>query len=119
MAQSAAPRLKEVNTDDIEQQLAALKADIAGLTKALADYGQAQGNNLSAAASDTAHAAKVKSADAAHQAAVHAEEAYLMARAKANDALSRTEDSVRQNPAAAVGIAAGLGFLAGLLTARR
>lgn len=119
MAQSASPRLKEVNTDDIEDQLAALKADIAGLTKALADYGQAQGANLSVAASDAADTAKVKSSDAAHYAALRAEEAYLVARSKATDAMVRSEDAVRQNPATAVGIAAGIGFLAGLLTARR
>jgi ElaB/YqjD/DUF883 family membrane-anchored ribosome-binding protein len=119
MAQTTAPRLKEVNTDDIEDQLAALKSDIAGLTKALADYTQAQGNNLSATASDKVDAAKVKSADAAHQAAVRAEEAYLVARGKANDALAISEDAVRQNPATAVGLAAGFGFLAGLVMARR
>jgi ElaB/YqjD/DUF883 family membrane-anchored ribosome-binding protein len=119
MAQATTTHLKDVNTNDIEDQLAALKSDIAGLTKALADYGQAQGKTLSVAASNGVETAKSKSEEAAHLAAVKAEEAYHLARDKAGVAYAKSEDAVRQNPAAAVGIAAGIGFLAGLLTARR
>jgi ElaB/YqjD/DUF883 family membrane-anchored ribosome-binding protein len=122
MAQSASTRLKDVSatdTADIEAQLAALKSDISGLTKALADYGQAQSKTLSEVAATTAANAKASGEDAARRAAQKADEAYHLARDKAGEAYAKTEDSVRQNPAAAVGIAAGIGFLAGLLTARR
>ncbi|WP_376874530.1 DUF883 domain-containing protein [Albirhodobacter sp. R86504] len=122
MAQSATTTLKDVSktdTSEIEAQLAALRSDVSGLTKALAAYGQTQGKNLSEAASTQAASVKASGEEAARIAAQKADEAYHLARDKASLAYMQTEDTVRQNPAAAVGIAAGIGFLAGLLTARK
>ena len=47
------------------------------------------------------------------------EEGLAQAQKSASDAYHQTEASVRENPAAAVGIAAAIGFVVGLLAGRR
>lgn len=93
---------------DVNQQMAVLREDIANLTAAVADYGKAQGLHLKSAAAqkaaDVAQSSAEKAAAMKHQAEV---------------AYSDAENAVRANPAAAVGIAAGIGFLVGMIATRR
>ncbi len=93
---------------DLEQQIKTLRDDILALTSTVASYGQNQGARLANKASD----------GAAHLNGM-AKDATELARLKAQGLYDETETAVRQNPAASVGIAAGVGFLVGLLLSRR
>ena len=107
MVQSAKNNVAELS-GDVNQQMAVLRDDIANLTAAVADYGKAQGLHLKSAAAQ-------KAADVAHSGA----ETAAAVKHKAEVAYSDAETAVRANPAAAVGIAAGLGFLVGMMATRR
>ena len=83
--------------EDLSKQLDELKADVAKLVETLAAMGRAQGEHV---ADDLrARAEKMRA-----QGSASAAEAELMA---------------RERPAAAMGVAAGVGFLLGLILARR
>lgn len=107
MPQATKNNVTEPNTD-VAKQMAVLREDIANLTSAVAQYGKAQGSRLKSHAADTAS----DIADGVSHAA-------SAVKARAEKTYSDTEDAVRANPGMAIGIAAGLGFLAGMLTARR
>lgn len=107
MAQAAKNDLSELNAD-VSKQMAVLRADIASLTEIVSDFGAAQGKKLKANA-------KVKAADLSESSAATA----AALKTKAEDAYTDAEDAVRANPSAAVGIAAGIGFVVGMLSARR
>lgn len=94
--------------DDLAQQIEALKDDIAGIARTLAAMGRAQGE----AAVETARAgAETLKANGAA--------AYGAAAERASTAAAGAAEAVRQRPAMALGIAMGLGFLVGYLTARK
>ena len=99
--------VSELN-NDVSRQVAILREDIAALTAAVAEYGKAQGNLLKESASNRAASVANYGAETAQAVKARAEKTY-----------SDTEEAVRANPAAAVGIATGIGFLIGLITARR
>ena len=84
-----------LSVDDISVQLAVLKDDIASLTSTMADLTNA--NQAKSTAQDLANSG----------------------RDKALEAQQTAEDFVRTQPAAALGIAAGVGFIAGLFATRR
>lgn len=107
MSQTEKSNVAELNTD-LSKQVAVLREDIAKLTAIVADYSKAQGGQIKAMMAD-------KAADLAESGATAA----TAAKATAKVAYSEAEDSIRNNPASAVGIAAGLGFLVGLMTSRR
>ncbi|MGO4909622.1 YqjD family protein [Pseudorhodobacter sp. W20_MBD10_FR17] len=107
MAQVEKSNVAELNTD-LSKQVAVLREDIANLTSIVAEYSKAQSAQLKSKVEE-------KAADLAETGASAAQ----AAKATAKVAYSDAEDSIRENPAAAVGIAAGLGFLVGLLTSRR
>jgi ElaB/YqjD/DUF883 family membrane-anchored ribosome-binding protein len=107
MAHPSKSNVSERN-DDVNHQLTVLREDIANLAAALAEYGKAQGQSLKAAATE-------KATDTAEAGT----EAMQRARAKAEVAYSDAETGIRENPVAAVGIAAGLGFLVGMIATRR
>ncbi len=107
MAQAPKNNTSELNAD-VAQQLAVLREDIATLTATIAEYGKAQGSAMKASAAEKAAEFAQTGASAADAIKAQAEKSY-----------SDAEEAVRTNPAAAVGIAAGLGFLVGMLTARR
>lgn len=94
--------------DDVRDQIAALQADMAALTRTVGDYGKARG--------DDAKASAVRKAE---EIRARADVLRNDAEAQLRTGYAQAETAVRDNPAAAVGIAAGLGFLVGLLSARR
>jgi ElaB/YqjD/DUF883 family membrane-anchored ribosome-binding protein len=81
---------KNTSIDDLASQIDTLKNDLAKLTHSLSDYGVAK-----------------------------TEAAAATARDKATEAQLHAEEFVRTQPATSIGIAAGLGFLIGMMTARR
>lgn len=97
-----------LSSEDLESQIAALKADVAALTGTLKGMGVQQGEALKASAMDSASALRKRGEETAAEVQKTAQEYYATA-----------ETRVRDNPAAAVGIAAGVGFLAGLILNRR
>ena len=78
-----------------------MKDDIASLTSTMADL------------------TKAKSAEAASTAKSTAQDMANSGRDKALEAQKTAEDFVRTQPTAALGIAAGVGFIAGLFATRR
>ena len=108
------PRLETINASDnaavgeISTQISALKADVAGLTAALGQYVKAQKNNLGNAASDGMHAIHDHAVDQMNAARHMGEKSYANA-----------ESLVRNHPAGSIAVAAGVGFLVGLVTTRR
>ena len=96
------PSNSNVSVDDLADQVKGLKADIAELTKSLSDYGTS------------------KTSEAAHAARAKAEEYGRAGRDKALEAQMHAEDFIHKQPATALGIAAGVGFLVGMImTSRR
>ena len=92
----------------IQEQLDAVRADISELTRIIGAYGQAQKEQLSASAHARAEKLKQDARDGLTEAELRARGAY-----------DQAETAVRDNPAAALGIAAGLGFVLGLMSSRR
>lgn len=106
MASSASTSVKngkatDVTVQDLSDQIAVLKSDISALTSTLGDFSKAKGT----AAADIA---KEK-----------ASEAVAAGRDKAVEAQLHAEDFIRTQPATALGLAASVGFLVGMFTARR
>lgn len=96
---TAASKSNGTNSDyeALEKQIAALKADISALSGTMKDIGAARAGAIRE----------------------QGEAAVEQARAKGRAAYDQAEASVRDNPAMAVGIAAGIGFLTGLILGRR
>ncbi len=92
---------KDATIEDLSTQIAILKDDIAALTGTVSEYGMAKGRS------------------AADQAKSAANDMAQSGRAKAAEAQETAEEFIRTQPATALGIAAGVGFLVGLVTARR
>lgn len=107
MVQSVKNSAAELSSD-VNEQMAVLREDISNLTAAVASYGKAQGLELKSAAAHKAAELAESGAQTAASVRKNAEVAY-----------SDAENAVRTNPAAAVGIAAGLGFLVGMIATRR
>jgi ElaB/YqjD/DUF883 family membrane-anchored ribosome-binding protein len=108
MAEPAAKVAPEATAAELQDQIALLKRDIAELTATVAKYGREQSANLKAQAQAHLRNAKETGAERLSEAGDYA------ARKVAD-----TEDYVRENPATAVGIAAGIGFVVGLIMSRR
>jgi len=87
--------------EDLSAQIDILKKDLSNLTSALSEYGAAKTDEV-------AQTAKAKAA-----------EVRAASRETAADAQLQAEEFVRTQPATALGLAAGLGFLVGMFTARR
>lgn len=96
------------SADDVRDQIAALQADIAELTRTVGEYGRARGGEARTAAQNKAEELRNRADHLRHDAEAQLRSGYAQA-----------ETAVRDNPAAAVGIAAGLGFIFGLITARK
>ena len=92
---------KAASVEDLSEQIDILKNDLSNLTQALSDYGVAKSNDAKRAAQQTAAEVQNASRDAARKAQAQAEE------------------FVHNQPATSLGLAAGIGFLVGMMTARR
>lgn len=97
---------------EVAAQLAALRADLDGLRAAVADYGQAQVDDLREKVQDTTADLRARGEAKLRAGAEAAQE-------QAQDAFNRTADFVARQPGTAIGLAAGLGFLLGLMMQRR
>jgi len=97
-----------VNTAKLREDLAAVMRDAEALIRASADQG---GEKMTEAR------ARIRaSLDAAKARVVDAERAAVQ---RGEDALHATEDYAKRNPWQALGVAAGLGLVIGVLLARR
>lgn len=92
---------KETTLENLSAQINILKDDIAALTGTVGEYGKDRGRAAANSARSTAN-------DLADQ-----------GRKKALETQDATEEFVRTQPATALGIAAGVGFLVGLIATRR
>lgn len=99
---------KNVEVGDLSEQIATLRNDLGALTQTIADLGRSKGDEAIAAAKSKAYDARDAAAEKAEAARVHA----LQLQEQAND-------FVRRQPATALGIAAGLGFLVGFMGSRK
>ena len=91
----------DLSVEDLAKQIETLKADLATLTTSIGDVAKAKGI-------EGAAAAKLK-----------AKQVTDAGREKALEAQLHAEDFIRTQPATALGLAAGLGFLVGMISARR
>lgn len=99
---------KEPSVSDLTKQIETLQKDIGELTGLMAEMGKAQAARLSDEAEAKAQRLKDKGEATAHA-----------AKEQMEDLQGQANEFIRTQPAAAVGIAAGLGFLFGLLMTRR
>ncbi len=94
--------------DQLSEQVAALKQDIADISQTLSGLGKSSGQ---AASEHMRHqAAQMRDAGQEH---------LYSAQHKAEELGQHAADTVRNQPAAAVGLAVGLGFLLGFMTGRK
>lgn len=103
MAQSKTP-----DSDDLNAQIATLRQDIASITDTLGAMAKAQKDSMSEAAQKRYDQARARGADAISS-----------AQAQANALNEQAHEFVQEKPALSLGMAAGLGFLVGVLTTSR
>lgn len=100
--------MAQAQPSDVTEQMAILRDDIRSLSETITELAQAKGVEMSQAAKD-----QVASARETANAGVDA------AKQQAAQLQGQANDFVRDQPAVALGIAAGLGFLVGMLTTRK
>lgn len=98
----------DTTTQDVADQMATLRADIGALTSLVTELAQNKGADLSDAAKEQVSAVKQSARDHAEAAKDQAQQLQDQATAFARD-----------QPAVALGVAAGLGFLVGMLMTRK
>lgn len=101
MAKTPNANGSQITLEELSDQITLLKRDIASLTETLGEYGKAKSEEMR----DTARGAAQDLSDAG--------------RLKAMEAQKQAEEFLQTQPGTALGIAAGLGFLVGIITARR
>ena len=99
---------KDISTGDVADQIDTLKADIATLTSLIGELSEAKTKDMRDKAYDAGRKARETAYEKGHEARETAEAYYAEA-----------EETVRRQPMASLGLAAGLGFLVGMMTARR
>ena len=99
---------KEPTIEDLSRQIEELKADLSGLAETLKALGVAQTRAAAEEVKGRAESARAAGAQQVED---------LQVRLEAM--LGEADKIARDRPATAMGIAAGLGFLVGLLLARR
>ncbi len=105
---SSAAKSAKDDVQQLSEQIGILRKDIAEISDTLASLG---------AHSKEAAAANVKTSVARLQ--QRGEAGLEMAQSAAEDLGNQAADAVRSQPAAAVGLAIGLGFLLGFVSGRR
>ncbi|RKF14872.1 DUF883 domain-containing protein [Roseovarius spongiae] len=98
----------KVTVDDLSKQIETLKSDIGAITTILSDLGMQKGSEAQQRVRDAALHARERGEAHLHD-----------MQARAEDLGSQAANAVRQQPATAVGLAVGFGFLVGLLTSRK
>lgn len=106
--EAAAEAEVDLRVAELQAQVAALKSDLGELTSAVTRYSRAQAESL-----------KAQAAEGIRYAQDVGQEQLAAASEYAGRKYAETEDYIRTNPTTAVGIAAGIGFLFGLIMARR
>ena len=99
---------ESVTTAQLKADLAAVLRDAEMLIKATSEQGSENFTAAAARVRESLEAAKLRLRDAE-----------IAARRHGEDAVHATEDYVKQNPWQAIGIAAGVGLIVGVLLARR
>lgn len=94
--------------DDLSAQIETLKEDIGNITETLSAMVKAQGEDVTESAKERLAEVRDRGADRAAQ-----------AQRRAAAMGDRAGDFVQDQPAIALGAAAGLGFLVGMLTSSR
>ncbi|UYV38260.1 DUF883 domain-containing protein [Rhodobacteraceae bacterium D3-12] len=103
---------KDATVADLSAEIETLRKDLGSLTDTIAELGKSKASALKDAASE-----RVKSArDTAQQKGAEAAE---KVGAQAQYAQTQANEFIQQKPATAMGIAAGVGFLVGMLSTRR
>jgi len=105
---SASDNGKEPTAEDLSRQIEELKADLAGITETLAGIAKARGQ----AAGDAAYAEASRLYKQGEKTIHHLQ-------SQAGEFSDQAEEMVRKQPAIAMGIAAGIGFLIGLIMSRK
>lgn len=103
---------------DLEAQLAKLTSDLATLGKTVAAYGGARATEVGEQARSLTETMTEQARVVGEAIAERSGAAAEVARARLVSAEGRIEDGIRANPLAAIGIAAGVGFLAALMAKR-
>lgn len=98
----------EAEVSQLRAQIADLKEDITSISKTLVDLGAARRDAAIDGVRDAANNMRDRGQKAYNQAQTHAEEIGQQA-----------ADAVRKQPAAAVGVAVGIGFLLGFISGRK
>ncbi len=93
---------------DLNDQIETLRQDIGALTQTISEMGKHKGD-------ETIEAARAKASDLRDKAADHAETARL----QALEMQDQANNFIRNQPATALGIAAGVGFLVGFFGSRK
>ncbi len=99
---------KDVSVQDLTDQIETLRKDLSDLTSTMADMGKAKKAQLADAAAQQVETARQKGIETADMLGGHA-----------RDVQGQANDFVKSQPATALGIAAGVGFLVGLMSTRR
>lgn len=102
------PKDQPATVEELSEQIEVLKAELADLASGARAQGEAVARDLT----ERGRATLDQLRDAAGQQAARA-------RDSAGDYLQRAEGALHRNPATAMGLAVGAGFLIGLLLARR
>lgn len=97
----------EATIKDLQEQLAELKSDFVGVADILKQLASGELNAASANVRERADRAAGKARAAADSARHHVE-----------DATTATRDTISKNPLTAAAIAAGIGFVVGILARR-
>lgn len=109
----------KADVTDVTAQIDTIKQDIAALTALMTEVAQDKKDQAKTHAASKAAEFKASATETVGQAQIRAKEAGDKLRSDAEAAYLKAEDTVRQQPAMAVGIAAGIGFLVGSMMARR
>ena len=103
---------KDVSVDDLAAQIETLKGDLSELTRTFSDFGSAK-------TEEAARAARDKAEELRDAGKAKASELHEAGRERALEAQLQAEDFMRRQPATALGIAAGVGFLVGMFASSR
>ena len=102
----------EPTTDDLTAQIATLRGDVSALTELLGEFTKSKGAEITGAAKEKLSTLRVETQARASAATDVASEQMTQLQGQAND-------FVKNQPATAMGVAAGIGFLIGFMSGRK